>query len=433
MGFTPTEMISLVACGHTIGGVKKAVNPTLTNDTYHHFDETHAAFDNRVAIEYINDTRQNPLAQPYDADYPERSSDTRIFEVDNNATLSKYAASQDAMMADCKTVFSKMLNEAVPSSVTLQGPITPFPVSGTWWPNTRNGNSILPSSTSSVRLYDMVGQWTSFEMGYTYRDGTEATDDWIVLAAVRTISNGKPIEVRDFNSASVPINPAKGLGSLLIKVTLNDGTMYTSEEGEEVMPFDDTILVDIGNLYTCKYSDTANNNAAGMNMTVHVLGPYDAADNVEMIFRNDEMELQYITANYMGARDDYYNLYNIFIPDVTALGFTGFGARVTRADGSVHKDTKDDDYYRYSSLSKCVAGVDVPAPIPVPSAAARRRAARKRLAPACPSGRSLCGGQCVDILRNIEHCGGCAGAGGVDCTAISDGSIACIAGQCVRS
>jgi catalase (peroxidase I) len=57
MGFTPTEMIQLVACGHTIGGVQRAAFPnvvpkkdaTKTNpDGNMVFDQTFDAFDNHM-------------------------------------------------------------------------------------------------------------------------------------------------------------------------------------------------------------------------------------------------------------------------------------------------------------------------------------------------------------------------------------------------
>jgi catalase (peroxidase I) len=57
MGFTPTEMIQLVACGHTIGGVQKvafpdivpATVPTSANpDGNMAFDQTPTSFDNHM-------------------------------------------------------------------------------------------------------------------------------------------------------------------------------------------------------------------------------------------------------------------------------------------------------------------------------------------------------------------------------------------------
>lgn len=110
MGFSQQEMISLIACGHTLGGVHASVNPRVTSDAYHAFDETVAAFDNRIAIGHVNDTRQNPLGQAYDAAYPERSSDSRIFSSDGNKTIGRYAESSEVFMNDCSAVFSKMFN-----------------------------------------------------------------------------------------------------------------------------------------------------------------------------------------------------------------------------------------------------------------------------------------------------------------------------------
>lgn len=109
---------------------------------------------------------------------------------------------------------------------------------------------------------------------------------------------------------------------------------------------------------------------------------------------------------------------------------------MTRADGTVSKDTRDDIFYILSTQNfrACVAGAEVPTPNPVPSTVLSRRRSndRKRLASrACPSGFSTCGERCVDTSKDIEHCGGCSDAGGVDCTALSDGGVQCIQGKCV--
>ena len=42
--------------------------------------------------------------------------------------------------------------------------------------------------------------------------------------------------------------------------------------------------------------------------------------------------------------------------------------------------------------------------------------------------------ECIDTQSNIESCGGCTNAGGVDCTAIKGiGAVACRTGSCVIS
>jgi hypothetical protein len=60
IGFSPKEMIQLVACGHTIGGVQRAAFPDIVpenvvSEKYNPdgnvvFDQTFAAFDNHMYV-----------------------------------------------------------------------------------------------------------------------------------------------------------------------------------------------------------------------------------------------------------------------------------------------------------------------------------------------------------------------------------------------
>ncbi|KAJ7144386.1 heme peroxidase [Mycena epipterygia] len=94
-GFTQTEMISLVACGHTFGGVQHAAFPDIVpelNDptstlSVAHFDTTFVHFDNNVAIEYISGTTQNPLVLGFN---DTTNSDMRIFSSDGDATMASH-------------------------------------------------------------------------------------------------------------------------------------------------------------------------------------------------------------------------------------------------------------------------------------------------------------------------------------------------------
>jgi hypothetical protein len=89
---------------------------------------------------------------------------------------------------------------------------------------------------------------------------------------------------------------------------MNDGSVFTATEGEEVMPVDDTVIIDVGPAYTCKYSGEANNNAAGLNVTMVVLGPYNPADQVYVIVRKNSGEKINIKADFRRARDGTYNV-----------------------------------------------------------------------------------------------------------------------------
>ena len=107
-GFTQEEMISLVACGHTFGGVQHSAFPDTVpaqdgvDDVDATFDSTPFNFDNDVyvlfirrgcfllisltsAAEYIQGTTMNPLVVGHN---DTTNSDKRIFSSDGNKTMS---------------------------------------------------------------------------------------------------------------------------------------------------------------------------------------------------------------------------------------------------------------------------------------------------------------------------------------------------------
>ncbi|KZV97982.1 heme peroxidase [Exidia glandulosa HHB12029] len=115
LGFTQEEMIGLVACGHTIGGVQNSAFPNLVpklNDPKNtqsstHFDSTDFNFDNTVATEYISGTTTNPLVV---AANDTMNSDKRIFAADGNVTMSAFARSPELFADTCAKLFARMIN-----------------------------------------------------------------------------------------------------------------------------------------------------------------------------------------------------------------------------------------------------------------------------------------------------------------------------------
>ncbi|KAJ3731712.1 heme peroxidase [Lentinula guzmanii] len=123
-GFTPTEMIGLVACGHTLGGVRQVDFPlvvTDTEDVVQTFDTT-TNFDNAVVSEYLQNTTENILVVGPNVT---TRSDFRIFSSDGNVTMQSFLSS-DTFNETCGTLIGRMIN-TVPSGVTLSQPISePF-------------------------------------------------------------------------------------------------------------------------------------------------------------------------------------------------------------------------------------------------------------------------------------------------------------------
>lgn len=124
-GFSTEDMIAMVACGHSLGGVHSTDFPEIVgveadpnNDTVAHFDTEFANFDNGVVTEYLNGTTKNPLVAGTNDTL---NSDKRIFSADGNATMHKMAdpATFNTMCAD---IFTRMI-DTVPASVNLTEPM----------------------------------------------------------------------------------------------------------------------------------------------------------------------------------------------------------------------------------------------------------------------------------------------------------------------
>ncbi|KAJ7895398.1 heme peroxidase [Mycena leptocephala] len=144
-GFTETEMIGLVACGHTFGGVQHdpfpdivgELNDPTSTDNVAHFDSTFVSFDNNVAMEYISGNTQNPLVI---GSNDTTNSDKRIFGSDGNATM------RSPLCAHA---------EYVPSEVKLTDVITPLPV--------KPHNVVLTMAGDTLKLSGQVRLWNLTE------------------------------------------------------------------------------------------------------------------------------------------------------------------------------------------------------------------------------------------------------------------------------
>ncbi|KAE9398666.1 heme peroxidase [Gymnopus androsaceus JB14] len=161
-GFNETEMIALVACGHTIGGVTQVDFPTIVTDPSVVVDtfDTTPAFDNAIISEYLQNTTQDVLVVGPNIT---TRSDFRIFSSDGNVTMQNLL-SPDTFSETCTALLQRMIN-TVPSTVNLTDPITePFgyiindplfsyqDVTMLW--ADQQGDSVCPSAGCSVQPYN---------------------------------------------------------------------------------------------------------------------------------------------------------------------------------------------------------------------------------------------------------------------------------------
>lgn len=129
MGFNTTDMIQMTACGHTLGGVhagdfSNIVAPGTVPNDFQLFDTT-TAFDNDIAVQYINGPNTDPLAVGISV-ASGRNSDVAVFGADNNVTL-KAMTDPSTFNSMCKAILQRMI-ETVDPAVILSDVIQPYEV-----------------------------------------------------------------------------------------------------------------------------------------------------------------------------------------------------------------------------------------------------------------------------------------------------------------
>lgn len=128
-GFNQTEMIELVACGHTLGGVHHEDFPEITGDdtkgnvTAFEQDGSQYVFDNKVVTDYLANKSSNPLVAGHN---DTMNSDKRIFGADGGATM-RALANPTYFQERCALLMARMI-DTVRSTVTLSEPLTPVEV-----------------------------------------------------------------------------------------------------------------------------------------------------------------------------------------------------------------------------------------------------------------------------------------------------------------
>lgn len=128
-GFNTSDMITMVACGHTFGGVhgkdfpQITLNSSSTNFVHFETGDSFKIFDNAVVAEYLNGSTSNLLVVGTNVT---TNSDARVFSADKNATM--HSLTDPAIFqAQCASILTRMI-EVVPAAVSLSDPIDPIPI-----------------------------------------------------------------------------------------------------------------------------------------------------------------------------------------------------------------------------------------------------------------------------------------------------------------
>lgn len=132
MGYDKTDMITMTACGHTLGGVHSdnfndiVAKGAVPND-FQLFDGTEE-FDNKIATQYIYGPGMDPLVSGISVKR-KKNSDFHVFSSDNNVTLTTMT-DPTAFNGICASALQKLI-ENVPPAVKLSDIIEPYMVKPT--------------------------------------------------------------------------------------------------------------------------------------------------------------------------------------------------------------------------------------------------------------------------------------------------------------
>lgn len=186
MGFTPEEMIQVVACGHTIGGVHSEEHPDIvppgtTPVGTADLDSTNHTFDATVLNEFLDGTTKNPLVVGAN---PIARSDGRVFGLDGNKTVSSMR-DPGAFAGTCSWILQKML-DTVPSSVKLTDPVVAYDLKpGNLQLNVgADGETLDFSGELRIRTNDLPSSSISkVQVIYTDRKGAKSCGDCSIDAS----------------------------------------------------------------------------------------------------------------------------------------------------------------------------------------------------------------------------------------------------------
>ncbi|KAF8177799.1 heme peroxidase [Mycena galopus ATCC 62051] len=230
-GFNATEMISLVACGHSLGGVRQVDFPLIVAEAdastgVQSFSST-VGFENTIVTEYLEGTTAGNTGDVLivGANITTRS-DLRIFSSDGNLTMQSMA-STDSFNQICANLIERMLN-TVPSTVTLTDTIEPinFKVWNTMlFPQ---GGSLAFLATLKIIDSELTPTVTLF---WKERTGTFCPDAGCsapsfqvtteAASPLATLKNVTGFQLHSFNAS---IDLATSIGYFWFEVDNNDGS-----------------------------------------------------------------------------------------------------------------------------------------------------------------------------------------------------------------
>ena len=254
MGFTTKEMITLTACGHTLGGVHVKQFPKVTDGLDNgapdvNFDSTPSKFDNAIAVEFVKNTTHNPLV----IGTAKFASDGKVFTADGMQTI-RQLTDPSVFQAQCQILLAKML-DTVPAGVQLTEAITVYDVKpGSIQLELSDDGKLLlfageirvrtsKSSVKSVSIVYYADGKKQDEITTTVAGTASGHDDAFTVSIQSSRELDHLLIMCQFYSFSEEIDAKTGIDSFTVTVTESDGSSSSYDNNGKSYGVDDTVFV----------------------------------------------------------------------------------------------------------------------------------------------------------------------------------------------
>lgn len=244
LNMNTSEMIAVVACGHSLGGVHGKNFPQIVADPngFESMDTSPSAFDERIATEYVSGNTTNPLVTGLSVQY-KRNSDFVVNTADNNATI-RTLTDPTVFRNICRTVLQKLI-ETVPSKKVTLSPnaITPYEVKpyGLQLYLQNGGANLTFAGDIRVRTTNRpASSITSVQLRYADRTGAASS------SSISTTTSGTATGFDDsftFYGFSASIPTSSSISSFTVIITHSDGTTESFNNNGAGFPVSDALLL----------------------------------------------------------------------------------------------------------------------------------------------------------------------------------------------
>lgn len=278
-------MITLVACGHTIGSVHSVDHPEIVSGPVEasniaQFDTTAATFDNQPVIEYLNNSTRNPLIINTNDTL---NSDKRIFSSDGHVTMNKLSDAA-VFKAQCEDVFERMI-DLVPADVTLTEPLTPVDVKPQIDKLELNANgSIIFEGQLRIRTSPVTGRDPTdmtVSLSYLDRSGARVTEEIATKQATYLGGDSFGYLGETFQWWQwATVLPAAGISAFDIKVATSTNTTTYDNAGTGGYPVSSDVFFQERS--SCLTSEQVNGVYVGNLTLVAAVHKDQAGDGVQV-------------------------------------------------------------------------------------------------------------------------------------------------------